>query len=63
MLVIWTDGDREGENIGFEIIECCQNGTVENYISKVILKFLKHAEKMFLTNLIKFLWFTWYVLD
>lgn len=25
-LVIWTDGDREGENIGFEIIECCQNG-------------------------------------
>eukprot|EP00111_Clytia_hemisphaerica_P022420 TCONS_00065894-protein len=25
VLVIWTDGDREGENIGFEIIECCQN--------------------------------------
>jgi len=24
--VIWTDGDREGENIGFEIIECCQKG-------------------------------------
>lgn len=24
-LVIWTDGDREGENIGFEIIRVCHN--------------------------------------
>ena len=24
MLIIWTDGDREGENIGMEIVDVCQ---------------------------------------
>lgn len=25
-LILWTDGDREGENIASEIVTVCQNG-------------------------------------
>jgi len=35
--VIWTDADREGENIGFEIIDVCREVTPRIQVYRSVL--------------------------
>ncbi|XP_055682894.1 DNA topoisomerase 3-alpha [Lutzomyia longipalpis] len=53
-LIIWTDCDREGENIGFEIVEVCRN--VKNNIRVYRAKFSEitpQAVRRALDNLVQ----------
>lgn len=54
-MVIWTDADREGENIGFEIIDVCRgvNPRIQVYRSVMLLfiLFLKTQFYIILINI------------
>lgn len=41
-LVIWTDADREGENIGFEIINVCKEVNPRLKVYRYIMVFLSY---------------------
>ena len=43
-LIIWTDWDREGEAIGFDIIDICKENNSELKISRAIFSWLSHYE-------------------
>lgn len=49
VLIIWTDCDREGENIGFEVIDVCKNSMLF-----MTVLFLRHDNM--LTNTYYYAW-------
>ncbi|XP_050421809.1 DNA topoisomerase 3-alpha [Adelges cooleyi] len=52
VLVIWTDADREGENIGFEIIDVCKNAKPRIQVYRAILsEITKQSVQRAMTNL------------
>lgn len=53
-LIIWTDGDREGENIGFEIIRVCHNVNRNlRYLRAKFSEITGRAMELALRNLIE----------